>query len=169
MRRSGPFSDSNTCSSPPVAPEERSNTYLIFPHLSWRKQGISTGIFSSKWLRKCVCLLHLPCIASGGTQLERKTPKGYYQKEAAMEQNTPSFLHLYFSYPWQMKTLLWIYPHLAIPFLPFSIPPSSHTCSMQISSDGSESGLKSQTHVLGSLSNLYTYRNELWCRLIREQ
>ncbi len=45
-----------------------------------------------------------------------------------------------FLLPWQMKTSLWIYPHLALPFLPFSIPPSSHTCSMQISSDGSESG-----------------------------
>lgn len=141
MRRSGPFSDSNTCSSPPVVPGERSNTYLIFPHLSWRKQGISTGIFSSKWLRKCVCLLHLPYIASGDTLLERKTPKGYCQKRGRTgTEHTPNFLHPYFSNTWQMETSLWIYPHLALPFLPFSIPPSSHTCLMQISSNGSRSG-----------------------------
>lgn len=121
---------------------KRKATLISFFHIcpgGNRESG--TGIFSSKWLRMCVCLLHLPYIASGGTQLERKTPKGYCQKRgSAGTEHTPKFLHLYFSYPWQMKTSLWIYLHLALPFLPFSIPPSSHTCSMQISSDGSESG-----------------------------
>lgn len=106
-------------------------TLISFFHICPGGNGISAGIFSWKWLRKCVCRLHLPYIASGGTRLERKTPKGYCQKRGTYTKLPP---------PIFLPTLdKWRHHCGSIPIQHFhsclfSIPPfSSHTCLVQIS------------------------------------
>ncbi len=162
VRRSGPFLI-QILQFPPVAPEERSNTYLIFPHFG---PGGETGNqhwyfhLQNDYESVCACYICLT-LPQEARSFERKTLRVITKKRQPWNR-THQLPPPIFLLPLTNEDIIVDLSPSSNSISPFSIPPSSHTCSMQISSDGSESGYAEEPDAcVGSLSNLYTYRNEL--------